>query len=242
MKVGGTSMTCKRLAIYFASMDPNGLTPGQVLRPCATHFAADASPARIQIQILADVTSAIDEVSASRLSGNSKEKHIERLKDVSEKFVLALQSIGAPNKAFGSAFPVRSTSDYLETLADAVEGEEGASTSPLDRQEVISSIDELVSAITGSALDRVAQKAIILQLSSIQKICIEASVFSDAELRIRIKAIMADLIVSWSSIRAQDEKAAEKVRAWVWGAAVKVRSGLGLAADVTQLTALLPPS
>ena len=109
----------------------------------------------------------------------------------------------------------------------------------VDRIDIVASVSEVVAAVSNSKLDQFAKSAILIQLFAIQRVANDASVFTDADLKLRIKAILADLVVSWGVISGKDAEVAERLKTWVWTTGIKVRAGLGLAADIGQIVSLL---
>ena len=109
------------------------------------------------------------------------------------------------------------------------------------REDIITGVGELIKTLNDAAFDDLTKKALYLQLNGIRRICELQTIFSDEDVRVQVKLVMADVFAQWDEVVKQDEAFANKLKAW----GARVLSGgskfLGLTADISEVSGYLPP-
>lgn len=129
----------------------------------------------------------------------------------------------------------------LRTIGDTIVAANIDKSLPLDRDKFSESTSELIKTVQATPMPDIAKKALLLKLNAIRRIVHEAGIYSDDDIRRRVKAVVADFNAEFSIADAAHDSIRDKL--WKWAKAVSKPGifALALTADASAVVALLPP-
>lgn len=165
---------------------------------------------------------------------------IERLEEIQHSVLMALasRSGGSQSALVGDVIVER-----ILSLAEQVDNALASEVYKPDRQEMMKETEELIASVKDWDIGDYAKKALLLQLSHIQRIISASDMYSDAELRLRVKAVIADFATEFVEMDKKHQGMLEKVVRWGRCGFFAGTAFLGLTSDVSSVAGLLsaPP-
>jgi hypothetical protein len=182
----------------------------------------------------------IEEVVYSEISDDSKSRHCRRL---DRFFAQLLHFLRTPHHA-RKDFDFDRLLEYLELLADNVSRASEAAVqdrAPLNSIGIRDLTTGLIDEVAKSDLAELSKRAITLKLQGIRKMCELPAIFTEREVRMHVKMVMADVFSEWDYFRKQDEAVAVKLKEWASNVLQGSRRLLGLTADAATVAGLISP-
>ena len=109
------------------------------------------------------------------------------------------------------------------------------------REQITAGVQDLIVALKDTTLDEFTKRALHIRLSGVRRICKLDELFSIEDVRIQVKLVMADIFAEWDKIVQQDAVFAKKLNKWGTQMLLGCNEFLGLTADITNVSGLLPP-
>lgn len=163
---------------------------------------------------------------------------INRLNEIQQVLINALSTRGTA----GTSGPLVSEviTERALSIAEQIENAGISNAPPPTREIMVGETEALISEVKDWDLEEYAKQTLLIHLTNVTRIVQAADTYSASELRLQVKAIIADFA---SEFAAMDKKHQTKLeRLVMWG-----RRGffagtilLGLTSDVTSITAALP--
>jgi hypothetical protein len=191
----------------------------------------------IVIKVINLFNSARDEIALTTLDNDVKEDHLEFLDSLCASFSASIIS--------GKAAHVRdktnakSAKSLLKVLADLSQAAGGKPSFEIDRADLVSSTNELMQDIRESQLPSYARDAMSIKLDALIRIINSSSLYSEDEIRLRIKAIIADFLSEFESFDDDHKTTRERILAWGRKFTTGGAFALGLITDGTAVAGLL---
>lgn len=130
--------------------------------------------------------------------------------------------------------------EQLKSVADQMEEKAISKDTPPDRSDMMRETEALIAEIKTWNLDEYAQKTLLIQLNSIERIIQKADFYSSAELRIKVKCVIADFAIEFAAHDNAYQTHMERLNLWARKGFFAGSILLGLTADVSAVVALLP--
>lgn len=144
----------------------------------------------------------------------------------------------------GSTGPIANAEQlaHLQSIAEQLENL-GLETKAIDRPQMVRETEQLIAEVKQWGLHSYAEKTMLMQLKNIVRIIQEADSYTDAELRLRVKSIIADFAAEFTAMDKQYETNMERLVRWGRVTAFAGTALLGLTADASAVAGLLtgPP-
>lgn len=162
---------------------------------------------------------------------------ISRLKD-SEKAVM--NAICKKGSTAGTARLVPDiVVERFEGIAEQLENA-GIRQTTVTRKEMINETESLIAEVKDWKLEEYAKRTLLLQLDHISRIIHAADTYSESELRMRVKSIIADFATEFSEMDKAHQTHLERLIRWGRCGFFAGTIFLGLTSDVVGITAALP--
>ncbi len=131
--------------------------------------------------------------------------------------------------------------DLLSQIGNTVSTAHMDKAVSLDRKEFTIQTGDLIAAINESNLIGYAKKALLLKLNAIQRIVQDTALYSDSDIRRRVKSIVADFSAEFEKMDKEYEGIRQKIMRWAKATSRPGIVALALTADVSAVQGLLPP-
>lgn len=174
-----------------------------------------------------------DEISFLTSSEKVAKRRLELVEGAELSFIEALAA-GSSTK-FLQSLKVPRLTERFNDLADALEEISYARPDVIDRAGLTEQTLAMMRNISESRLDDYPKKALLVQMRAVVRICSEAELVSDDEIRLRVKSIFADFCAEFSNFDKEHEELYEKMKRWASRAACGSLFVLALTADVSAI-------
>ncbi len=182
-----------------------------------------------------------DEIySAGFKNPNRHDELTVRLRQIEKSILNELSKRGGNNGTTGSIINEASLERAL-SIAEQVENAETSSLSHLSREEQIASTETFIAAVKEWDIEEYAKTALLLKLNGVSRVIQAADVYSESELRYRVKAIIADFATEFSNMDKKHRTFFEEIELWARRGFFAGTTVLGLTADTSAVVGLLAP-
>lgn len=164
---------------------------------------------------------------------------INRLDEAVREIVNALSTRGAG----GTTGPLVKDAviERLLSIAEQLENAGISSHTTATRQDMIRETEALITEVKDWELEDYAKRTLMMQLNYVARVIQAADSYSEGELRLRVKAIIADFASEFATMDKKHQTQLERLAMWGRRGFFAGTVLLGLSADVTTITAALPP-
>lgn len=128
-----------------------------------------------------------------------------------------------------------------ETIAELLENGGVSAPDQAPREIMIAQTERLIADVKDWDLDEYAKKILLMKLNSLEKVIQASDIYSERELRLRVKSIIADFAVQFSDWDKKHQTKLERLKQWARTGFFAGTTVLGLTSDVATVTALLSP-
>lgn len=177
-----------------------------------------------------------------RVSFKNEERNTELISRLDAIVRAVVNTISARGSTTSGPIVNAEQMAHLQSIAEQLENME-VETVPIDRPHMVMETEKLIADVKQWGLRSYAEKTMLMQLKYLVRIIQEADSYSDAELRVRVKSIIADFAAEFTAMDKQYETFMERVVRWGRVTAFAGTALLGLTADATAVAGLLtgPP-
>lgn len=126
------------------------------------------------------------------------------------------------------------------SIAEQIENAGISSLSSITREEMMHETEALIGDVKSWDLEDYAKQTLLIQLNHVTRVIQAADTYSKSELRLRVKAIIADFASEFSQMDKKHQTQLERLVLWGRRGFFAGTIFLGLTADVTSITAALP--
>lgn len=127
-----------------------------------------------------------------------------------------------------------------EGIAELLENGGVSAPVTMPRETMIAQTEKLIADVSDWDLEDYAKKALIMKLNSLERIIQASDIYSENELRLRVKAIVADFAVEFAEWDKEHQTMLERLKQWARVGFFGTTTVLGLTSDVSAVIALLP--
>lgn len=174
----------------------------------------------------------------SRVSFASEERREDMIERIETSQRTLFNALGARGSTTG---PLLSDAqiERLRSVVEQIE-EKGISSGTLpDRNEMMLATEALIAEVKTWDMGEYAQKTLLIQLSSIERIIQKADLYSAAELRTKVKGVIADFAAEFLAHDKHYQARMERLVSWARKAFFPGSVMLALTADSSAVVALL---
>ena len=125
------------------------------------------------------------------------------------------------------------------SIAEQVENDEVFDTTTISREDMVAETERMISEVKTWHLEDYAEKSMILQLNHISRIIQASDTYSGSELRLRVKAIIADFATEFVEMDKKHQTRLERLVRWGKICCFSGTALIGLTADTSSVVALL---
>lgn len=177
----------------------------------------------------------------SRVSFASEERREDMIERIETSQRTLFNALGARGSNRGTTGPLLSDAqiERLRSVVEQIE-EKGISSGTLpDRNEMMLATEALIAEVKTWDMGEYAQKTLLIQLSSIERIIQKADLYSAAELRTKVKGVIADFAAEFLAHDKHYQARMERLVSWARKAFFPGSVMLALTADSSAVVALL---
>lgn len=195
--------------------------------------------ARYILLLVGQIEDAIDLLGHVSLPAERIDKSRNLLRGVQEKMHGAFGQRNGTDflNALGGAHII----DTIEFIGDTVESLRLEPGGAIDRDMLTRQTEDLLSALQGAGLPHYATRVLQLKLMSVHRVLAESQIYSDGDLRRRVKSVFADYCAEFNRFDDQFSTFSEKMYRWAKTAGGVGVFALALTADASSIAGLLPP-
>lgn len=218
------------------SESPNESLDGALLRHTGLSESSSTG-INAKFLVLGLFDDCLDEISHLGLPENRISAMSERLAGAKAQFLRSVNSNSTDE--FRKHFQIEANIQTLESLGDTIAVTNQFGGAPLDRKDFSLRTLEQIEIIRRSTLDQYSKDSLILKLNAINRVVNECAYMTDDQIRLRVKAIVADFHSSFSKHDKNYESTSETLTRW---AKQIMRPGvfaLAITADITSVAGLL---
>jgi len=164
---------------------------------------------------------------------------LRRLRDIEASFLKTVLSRANPNnnKVLFDTVSIAA----LEGITELIENSESDLIIKTSRSVMVLETEKLINEIKEWEIEKYAKDALLMQLNYIIRTIQAADLYSDSEIRSQVKSVIADFACEFSSMDKKYQTKLERLVQWGRFGLLSGTTLIGLTADVTAITALLPP-
>lgn len=181
-----------------------------------------------------------DEILRARFPDEGRfDSLIERLNQIQRDLLNALSTRGRS----GTSGPLVSqiVAERAQGIAEQIENADVSSTLSVTREAMINETESLIADVKDWDLEDYAKQTLLIQLNHVARVIQAADMYSASELRFRVKSIIADFASEFAQMDKKHQTKLERLVLWGQRGFFAGTVLLGLTADVTSITAALPP-
>lgn len=130
--------------------------------------------------------------------------------------------------------------ERLLSIAEQIENSGIFKSEQLDREFMVSETEALLAEVKEWDIEDYAKHTLLVQLNNIVRIIHAADTYSEAELRLRVKSIIADFASEFADMDKKYQTKLDRIVLWARRGFFAGTVLLGLTADLSSVTALLP--
>jgi hypothetical protein len=163
---------------------------------------------------------------------------LERLDAAQKAIINALAKRGGGNT--NGALVSEVIVERLLSIAEQVENAGISGAASASREDMIRETEALIADVKAWDLEDYAKRALLLQLNNVARVIQASDTYSTADLRLRVKAIIADFASEFAQMDKKHQTQLERLVLWARRGFFAGTVLLGLTADVATITAALP--
>lgn len=180
-----------------------------------------------------------DEIFRARFPDEERAEDLSKRLDNAQRGVLnALTKRGAGNTSGPLVSEV--TIERLLSIAEQVENAGISSAAAATREDMIRETEALIADVKDWDLEDYAKTTLLMQLRSVARVVDAADAYSASDLRLRVKAIIADFASEFAQMDKKHQTQLDRLVLWARRGFFAGTVLLGLTADVATITAALP--
>jgi hypothetical protein len=181
---------------------------------------------------------AIEEVERAEFRDSTRQmKHVKFIRDIRNRVIDRLVRQGQSTTTLLNATEFASLDGIVDQIAEKGVASSGIS----NRAEIISATESLIEDTKKADVDDYTRKALLIKLHSFQRVVQAADLYSDSQLRSRIKSIVADFAAEFATMDKRHRPFFERVVQWGRSSLRASGGAIGLIADGTTVAGLLGP-
>ena len=181
-----------------------------------------------------------DEISRSDFSSEERRKaQLEKLEAVRQEVINALLSRGGLNSMGPLVSDV--ALEKLTGIAELINEKNIAPIVLVDRSQIMSATEELLSDIMDWEIEEYCRDALILKINAVQRIVQASTNPSALDVREKVKEIIADFSVEFQKMDKNHQRQLERLATWAGSLFKKGERVLGLALLGKETLALAAP-
>ncbi|MEM9854854.1 MAG: hypothetical protein AAF841_10435 [Pseudomonadota bacterium] len=167
----------------------------------------------------------------------TRERMISRLQEIEQSIFDAFIAFHTTKSK--SAFEGVSL-DKLDFVAEVLGEVSDAPHCPIDRDDFAAATLELIASVNAWDIDSYVKRTLVLELNSLLSIATSEKLYSDNDLRRRVKAIVADFAYQFAEHDKDFMSKFEKMRYYASRVFLSAPTAIGITSDGTTIAGLLP--
>ena len=196
--------------------------------------------AQVITRIVMLTKATIDEsATASFRSEARRDDLIKRVQLSSETLLNALSRRGGGNTSGPLVNDI--VLERLRSAVEIIEEKTMSSSRASSRDQMIEETESLIKDVKDWDIEEYAKNTLLMQLNSIERVIQMSDLYSERELRDRVKAVIADFAAEFSQADKKYQSRMERMMLWARRGFFAGSVVLGLTADITTIAGMLPP-
>lgn len=180
-----------------------------------------------------------DEIMRAQFPSEERtESLIERVDDAQRAVLNALSKRGGTTRG---ALVDEVTVERLLSVAEQIENAGISGGLQTSREDMVRETEALIDDVKKWELEDYAKKTLTFQLTSVVRLIQASDTYSAADLRLRIKEIIADFAAEFARMDKKHQTQLDRMVLWARRGFFAGTTFLGLTADVATITGALPP-